>query len=233
MTYNDIHEGIFLSRPNRFIAEVEVYGQIEKCHVKNTGRCKELLVPGARVYVNRSDKPERVTKYDLISVWKGERLVNMDSQAPNKVFLEHLKSGRYLSGITLIKPEVKHGNSRFDFYVEAEELQPYGKRKNFIEVKGVTLEIGGAAFFPDAPTERGVKHLKELSQLAKEGFEAHVIFVIQMKDISYFSPNNITHPAFGEALKEAQKVGVTVTAFECAVKTNSLVIGNSVPAILG
>ncbi|MCL2564486.1 MAG: DNA/RNA nuclease SfsA [Defluviitaleaceae bacterium] len=232
MTYNDIHEGIFLSRPNRFIAEVEVYEQVHKCHVKNTGRCKELLVPGAKVYVNRSDKMERVTKFDLISVWKEERLINMDSQAPNKVFLEYLKSGQHLRGITFIKPEAKYGNSRFDFYVEAEGPQSPGKRKIFIEIKGVTLEIGGAAFFPDAPTERGVRHLKELTRLSHEGYEAHVVFVIKMKGITHFSPNNTTHPAFGAALTLAKEAGVKVIALDCNVMPNSLVIDNPVSVIL-
>ena len=232
MTYSNIYEAIFISRPNRFIAEVELYGKTEICHVKNTGRCKELLVRGAKVYINRSDKPERVTKFDLIAVQKGSRLINMDSGAPNKVFLEYLKSGRYLSGITLIKPEAKYGSSRFDFYVEAEGSHLYNKRKIFMEVKGVTLEINGAAFFPDAPTERGVKHLRELGQLVNDGYEAHVVFVIKMKNIRSFSPNNITHPAFGEALYDAKKAGVEIAAFECVVKPDSLFINSPVPVIL-
>ena len=232
MTYDNIYEGVFFSRPNRFIAEVEVEGRLHRCHVKNTGRCSELLIPGARVYVNRSDKPERVTLFDLISVWKGERLINMDSQAPNKVFLEYLKSGNYLSGISLIKPEAKYGGSRLDFYAEAEGETPDIKRKIFIEVKGVTLETGGAAFFPDAPTERGIKHLEELSGCMEKGYEAHVVFVIQMKGVSHFSPNNITHPAFGKALVRAEKAGVRLIAMDCVVRRDSLVLSSEVPVAL-
>ena len=172
MKYDNIHEGIFIMRPNRFVAEVEIDGQTEICHVKNTGRCKELLMRGARVYLNKSDNLNRTTKYDLVSVYKGERLINMDSQAPNKVFLEYLRYGRYIDGITQIQSEVKYGGSRFDFYVEA------GRRRVFIEVKGVTLEEDGAAMFPDAPTLRGVKHLNELAGCVKDGYEAHVVFVI-------------------------------------------------------
>ena len=164
MTYKNIIPGIFISRPNRFTAEVEIDGNIEICHVKNTGRCKELLIPGAEVYLQKSDNPNRATKYDLIAVRKGERLINMDSNAPNKVFFEYLQSGAYIKNITLIKPEARYGSSRFDFYVEAEG------RRIFIEVKGVTLEENGVVMFPDAPTERGVKHLNELMRCASEGY---------------------------------------------------------------
>ena len=161
MTYDNVQQGIFISRPNRFIAMAEVNGQIEKCHVKNTGRCKELLIPGVQVYLSRSNNPARATKYDLVTVRKGERLVNIDSQAPNKVFLEYLQSGRHMAGISLIKTEVKFSSSRFDFYLEANCENKH--RKIFIEVKGVTLEDNGVAMFPDAPTMRGVKHLNELA----------------------------------------------------------------------
>jgi len=232
MNYNNIHEGVFLSRPNRFIAEVEIDGKIYRCHVKNTGRCKELLVPGAAVYVNRSDKPERTTLFDLVAVVKGKRLINMDSGAPNKVFREYLKTGKYLSGITLIKPEAKFGSSRFDFYVEADCSLTNNKRKIFIEVKGVTLEIENCAFFPDAPTERGIKHLNELIMCTQKGYEAHVVFVIQMDSMKQFSPNNATHPAFGETLYKAQKTGVKVTALDCTVTPDSLLISNAVPVII-
>lgn len=222
MTYKNIIPGIFISRPNRFTAEVEIDGNIEICHVKNTGRCKELLIPGAEVYLQKSDNPNRATKYDLIAVRKGERLINMDSNAPNKVFFEYLKSGAYIKNITLIKPEARYGSSRFDFYVEAEG------RRIFIEVKGVTLEENGVVMFPDSPTERGVKHLNELMRCASEGYEAHVVFVIQMNDVKYFTPNNRTHPAFGEALAAAKQAGVTVAAFDCEVGEDSLEIGNVV-----
>jgi sugar fermentation stimulation protein A len=222
MTYANTMTAIFLSRPNRFIAHVELNGETVVAHVKNTGRCKELLIPGARVVLQKSEAPGRKTGYDLIAVWKGGRLVNIDSQAPNRVFLEHLQSGRYIDGVTLIKPEVKYGGSRFDFYVEA------GERKIFIEVKGVTLENDGVVLFPDAPTERGVKHLNELARCVGEGYEAQAVFVIQMSGARYFTPNNETHPAFGAALVAAQKAGVKVVALDCAVTENSLTIGQPV-----
>jgi len=224
--YNNICEGIFHSRPNRFIAEVEVNGKLERCHVKNTGRCKELLVPKARVYVNRSDKPERATNYDLVAVWKNERLINMDSQAPNKVFLEYLQSGQYMDGITHIKSESTYGDSRYDFYVEA------GERKLFIEVKGVTLEADGVALFPDAPTERGIKHLQGLARCINDGYEAHVVFVVQMGDISHFTPNYITHPAFGITLSDVVKCGVKAVAYDGLVTPDSLTINKPVPVKL-
>ena len=209
-------------RSNRFIAHVEVDGEITVAHVKNTGRCKELLVPGAKIILQKSDNPERKTPYNLIAVWKGNRLINMDSQAPNKVVMEHLLSGQYMEGITLIKPEAKYGDSHFDFYVEA------GERKIFIEVKGVTLEEDGVVMFPDAPTERGVKHLRELAQCVREGHEAQAVFIIQMSDVRYFTPNNKTHQAFGKALTAAEKAGVKVVVFDCTVTENSLNIGNPV-----
>ena len=223
MVYPSIHKGVFLSRPNRFIAEVELNGQTEICHVKNTGRCKELLIPGADVYLSMTDNPNRATRYDLVTIRKGGRLINIDSQAPNKVFLEYLRSGRHIDGITHIKPEAKHGGSRFDFYVEADE------RKIFIEVKGVTLEEDGVVLFPDAPTLRGVKHLNELAGCARGGYEAQVVFVIQMSDVLFFTPNNKTHAAFGEALAAAEASGVTVAALDCVVNPDSMKIGKHVP----
>jgi sugar fermentation stimulation protein A len=225
--YDNICEGIFLSRPNRFIAEVEIDGKTERCHVKNTGRCKELLVPKARVYVNRSKKAERATKYDLVAVWKDDRLVNMDSQAPNKAFLEHLQSGRYLDGIAHIKSEAKYGDSRFDFYIEA------GERKIFIEVKGVTLEMDSIALFPDAPTKRGIKHLQGLARCINDGYEAHVVFIIQMNNIRHFAPNDITHPAFGTTLSDVVKSGVKTVALDCLVTPDSLTINGNLPVVLG
>ena len=223
MLYDNIREGKFISRPNRFIAIVESGGKTETVHVKNTGRCKELLLPGARVILQRAAATGRKTQYDLISVWKGERLINMDSQAPNKVFLEHLQSGGYIEGLTLIKPETPYKGSRFDIYAEA------GQRRLFIEVKGVTLEENGVAMFPDAPTLRGVKHLRELADCIKEGFEARMVFVIQMSGTEYFTPNNSTHPAFGEALAAAYAAGVKVDALDCCVTKNSLYIKGFVP----
>ncbi|MCL2378872.1 MAG: DNA/RNA nuclease SfsA [Defluviitaleaceae bacterium] len=226
MTYNNIHKGIFHSRPNRFIAEVEVSGQLERCHVKNTGRCKELLVPMAEVYLNRTNNPKRTTNYDLVAVCKGGNLVNIDSQAPNHVFREYLETGKYIKDTTAIKAEVKYDKSRFDFYVETK------CRKIFIEVKGVTLENNGVALFPDAPTERGVKHLRELAQSTKNGFEAHVVFIIQMKGICRFMPNYEIHPGFGTALVEAHGAGVKVNALDCVVTPGNLIIGNPVPVRL-
>ncbi|MDR1703886.1 MAG: DNA/RNA nuclease SfsA [Clostridiales bacterium] len=222
MVYKDIHKGIFLRRPNRFIAEVEINGGIEICHVKNTGRCADLLQAGATVFVERSVNPRRSTKYDLVSVYKGERLINMDSQAPNRAFGEYLMAGGFMPGITLIKPESRFGGSRLDFYAEA------GERKAFIEVKGVTLEDNGVALFPDAPTQRGVKHLNELTRCAAGGYDAFAVFVIQMKPVDYFTPNNKTHPQFGAALAEAVHAGVSAMAFDCEVTADSMAIGSLV-----
>jgi len=226
LLYNSICRGTFIDRPNRFIALVDIDGQVEKCHVKNTGRCRELLIPGATVYVNRADKPDRSTGYDLVAVYKGERLINIDSSAPNKIFHEHLQSGEYIDNITLIKPEAKHGSSRFDFYVETPES------KIFIEVKGVTLENDGIAMFPDAPTQRGVKHLRELAQLAEQGYQAHVVFVIKMSGVKYFTPNRHTHPEFADALAEAMDAGVIIHGFECNVKPDRVNVVKPVEIVL-
>ena len=226
MQYKTIKKSIFHSRPNRFIAEVELNGQIHQCHIKNTGRCKELLIPGAEVILSRPDNPNRATKYDLIAVWKGHRLINIDSQAPNHAFKEYLQTGHYIDGITFIKPEAKYGTSRFDFYVEA------ANRKIFIEVKGVTLEKDNIALFPDAPTERGVRHIYELVGSIQEGYEAHVVFVIQMQDIHYFEPNYEIHHEFGAALVEAQAAGVHVNALDCIVTADSLKVRSPVPVRL-
>jgi len=226
LTYANTLHGLFLSRPNRFIAHVKVGGKIEIAHVKNTGRCKELLIPGAKVILQKSGDPVRKTQYDLISVWKGERLINIDSQAPNKVFHEFLQSGDYIGGVTLITREVRYGGSRFDFYVEA------GERKIFIEVKGVTLEENNVAMFPDAPTERGVKHINELAGCIRDGFEAQAVFVVQMSGVRYFTPNNKTHPAFGKALIDAAAAGVKAIALDCLVTENSLFVKSLVPVKL-
>jgi sugar fermentation stimulation protein A len=226
MIYPNICEGTFLSRPNRFIAKINMDGTIVIAHVKNTERCKELFVLDVKVILQKASNSGRKTEYDLIAVWKNGRLINIDSQAPNKVFLEYLQSGRFIDGVTLIKSEAKDGNSRFDFYVEA------GVRKIFIEVKGVTLEEDGVVLFPDAPTERGVKHLNELAMCTMAGYEAMVVFVIQMSNVCYFMPNNKTHSAFGEALVAAEKAGVKIVAVDCVVTENSLAINSSVPVRL-
>ena len=216
MKYNRVVPGVFLKRPNRFIAHVCMHGKEEVCHVKNTGRCKELLVPGCTVYCAVSDNPNRKTKFDLIAVEKkvesSTLLINMDSQAPNAAVKEWLASGASPFGqIDLLKPECRHGNSRFDFYLEC------NKRKIFIEVKGVTLEDDGVVLFPDAPTERGVKHVHELIQCHAEGYETYILFVVQMERARYFTPNRKTHPEFADALCEAKQAGVELLAYMCTI----------------
>ena len=217
MNYPNMIPGRFLARPNRFIARVEINGKEETVHVKNTGRCRELLQPGAEVWCQESSNPNRRTKFDLITVRKGDRLINMDSQAPNMAAGEWLRSGG-LGEISNLKSECFQGDSRFDFSFEKE-----GKLC-FLEVKGVTLENDGVCAFPDAPTQRGVKHLKGLTGLAREGYGAYVLFVIQMPDVKYLHPNDITDPAFGEALREAAAAGVQVMAMDCAVTENTMEI---------
>lgn len=222
MLYQNIVEGTFIKRPNRFIAHVMIDGNLEICHVKNTGRCKELLIPGVTVYLERNYNTNRKTKYSLINVDKNGKLINMDSNAPNKVVHEWLKEGKLFSDISLIRPEMKYNNSRFDFYVE------HGNKKAFIEVKGVTLEEDGVVRFPDAPTMRGVKHVYELCDAKKEGYEAYVIFVIQMKNVLYFTPNIKTHKEFGDALIEASNFGVQILAYDCHVTKDFLNIVDEV-----
>lgn len=225
MEYQRVVSGLFLARPNRFIARVELDGAVVTAHVKNTGRCKELLVPGARVYLERASNPARKTLYDLIAVEKGPLLINMDAQAPNQVFGEWARSGG-LPGLTLLRPETTWGSSRFDFYWES------ATERGFVEVKGVTLEQDGVARFPDAPTLRGVKHLRELTAARQQGYQAAVCFVIQMSGVKYFSPNDATHPEFGDALREAARSGVDVWAYGCRVMPASLVMAEPVPVRL-
>lgn len=227
MQYRAVRKAQFLSRPNRFVARVLLDGTEETVHVKNTGRCRELLVPGATVYLTPGDNPARKTPYDLIAVEKGPMLVNMDSQATNRVFGEWAAAGQFRPGLRLLRPETVWGNSRFDFYWEAE-----GGRRGFVEVKGVTLEQDGHARFPDAPTLRGVKHLEELALCRKEGYEATACFVLQMAGMKDFAPNDVTHPAFGDALRRAADRGVEVLAMECAVTPDSLAILQPVPVRL-
>ena len=225
MRYKNMVSGTFLARPNRFIAHVEIHDTLEVCHVKNTGRCKELLPAGAKVWCQRSDNPARKTKFDLITVKKGDRLINMDSQAPNAAVKEWLLSGG-LGEIENLKAESVHGDSRFDFSFTRE-----GK-SCFLEVKGVTLESDGVCAFPDAPTERGTKQLKGQTQAAKDGYGAYVLFVIQMADVKYLHPNDATDPAFGMALREAAANGVTVLAVDCAVTEDRMEIRLPVPVKL-
>lgn len=220
MVYKNTVKARFLSRPNRFIAYIELNGETVIAHVKNTGRCRELLTPGADVILSKSENPERKTPYDLVAVYKNGILINMDSQAPNAAFGEWLKKTDFFGEITLIRPEFKYKNSRFDFYLEA------GERKIFVEVKGVTLEEEGVVMFPDAPTERGVKHLKELCEARAEGYEAYVFFIIQMEKCKYFIPNERTHKEFADTLRHAAENGVTVKAVCCNVTEDSLEISD-------
>ena len=226
MQYKKIHPAIFRARPNRFVAQVELAGETVTCHVKNTGRCRELLVPGARVYLEESGNPNRKTKYDLIAVETRELLINMDAQAPNQVFGEWARAGKWVPDLTLLRPETKYGASRFDFYWEAPD------RRGFVEVKGVTLEEGGVARFPDAPTLRGVKHLEELIRARAEGYQTAVCFLIQMEGMRWMEPNDATHPEFGDALRRAAAAGVEVMALECRVTPDSLTALGPVPVRL-
>jgi len=220
MKYKNIVEGRFIARPNRFVAYAEINGRTEVCHVKNTGRCRELLTEGCTVWLEKAEpSSKRKTLYDLVTVRKGDRLINMDSAAPNRAAAEFLPN--IFPGGS-IRPEYTYGNSRFDFYIEKN-----GKRI-LLEVKGVTLEQDGIVMFPDAPTERGVKHINELARCLDEGFETYLLFVIQMEDVRYFAPNDITHPGFGQALRQAAEMGVKLLAYDCNVTPGSMEIRNGV-----
>lgn len=227
MRYGKVLRGTFLERPNRFLARVEIQGREELCHVKNTGRCRELLVSGAEVYVEESENPGRKTKYDLIAVDKGGTLVNMDSQIPNAVVEEWIQKGNLLKDVAMLKRETVFGNSRFDLYAEFGENQ-----RAFLEVKGVTLEQEGIARFPDAPTLRGIKHVDELCRCAAEGYDAYLIFVIQMKGVTSFEPNRATHPEFGDALIRARAAGVRILAADCMVTPTSISLDQQIPVYL-
>lgn len=220
MKYQNIVEGRFVSRPNRFVAHVDIGGKTEVCHVKNTGRCRELLTEGAQVWLEKAEpSAKRKTLYDLVAVRKGDRLINMDSGAPNAA------AGEFLPTVfpnSIIRAEYSYGNSRFDFYIERDG------RKILLEVKGVTLEEDGIVRFPDAPTERGVKHINELSRCLDEGFETYLLFVIQMADVRYFTPNDVTHPEFGQALRRAAERGLRLMAYDCEVTPDSMKIRNKV-----
>ncbi len=223
MKYENVVQGKFIKRPNRFIAHVEIEGKEEIVHVKNTGRCKELLVPGAIVYLQKSSNTARSTAYDLIVVQKGERLINMDSQIPNRVVEEWLKTGDFFRDLISVRPETKYGNSRFDLYVETKE------EKIFIEVKGVTLEEDDVVRFPDAPSERALKHIEELIKAKQEGYRALLVFVIQMKGVKYFTPNVDTQPEFGTGLERAVEAGVEIYAYDCNVTPDSIDLQDAVP----
>ncbi|HIW22141.1 MAG TPA: A/G-specific adenine glycosylase [Candidatus Dorea intestinavium] len=226
MKYKNIVKGRFLTRENRFIAYVEIRGKRERVHVKNTGRCRELLIPGATVYLEENNKKERSTKWDLVTVKKGNRLVNMDSQAPNKVVQEWLEAGGLKTNLTKIRPEYTYGDSRLDFYLED------GEKKILLEVKGVTLEVDNVVLFPDAPSERAVKHVHELIKAKQEGYQSYVVLVVQMDQVDYFTPNERMHPEFAKALKAAKKAGVEIKALTCQVTRDSLTINGEIPVIL-
>ena len=226
MRYKETEKAVFLKRPNRFIAEVEIQGKRETVHVKNTGRCKELLIPGTEVILEKSGNPNRKTKDDLICVNKQGRLINMDSQIPNKAAEEWIRKGGLFPEEVSIRPEKKYGNSRFDLYVESPV------RRAFVEVKGVTLEEDNVVRFPDAPTVRGIKHVEELIHCMEEGYEAYLLLVIQMKGVKKFMPNWDTQPEFGQALIKAEKAGVKIIARDCLVTEDTIEIQEEVPVDL-
>ena len=226
MKYEKITKGTFIKRLNRFVALCNIEGEEIYCHVKNTGRCGEILIEGAECYLEEAANPERKYKYSLVAVRKGERLINIDSQAPNKAAGEFLKSGKLFSDIKNIKAESTYGKSRFDFYFE------HGDKKAYLEVKGVTLERDSAVFFPDAPTVRGTKHLNELCDCVRDGYEAYVLFVVQMKNVASFSPNEVTDPNFALALRNADSKGVRVLCYDCSVTEKEMNIEDKVTVIL-
>ncbi len=226
MRYSSVLTGTFISRPNRFIAIVDISGTVERCHVKNTGRCRELLVPGAKVFLSVPDNPSRKTKYDLIAVMKGDRLINMDSQIPNDVAEEGLRKIPLFSDVTSIRREFTYGDSRIDMMAEGN-----GKR-HLIEVKGVTLEDNGIVRFPDAPTERGVKHIGELVRSLKDNYIPCLLFIIQMDDVDHFEPNRSTDPAFADALADAAEAGVKILAYTCSVTPDSIELKEPVEVVL-
>lgn len=226
MHYSNIEKGIFLSRPNRFLAHVAVGGKEVICHVKNTGRCKELLVPETTVFVEEVFSEKRKTKFDLIAVEKQGVLINMDAQAPNCVFREYINRGSFLPNITYIRPEYRWGDSRFDFYLEQ------GNLRHLVEVKGVTLEENGVVRFPDAPTERGIKHIRGLISAMDQGFSSWICFVVQLGRAKYLVPNDDTHPEFGQALRAAKGAGVHILALACHVSSHSLEITHDIPVCL-
>lgn len=225
MRYANMVPGRFLTRLNRFVAKVEIDGRVETVHVKNTGRCRELLVTGVPVWCQRAENPARKTGFDLISVQKGQRLINMDSQAPNAAAKEWLAAGG-LGALQDLRAESVHGDSRFDFSFTREGTPC------FLEVKGVTLESDGVCAFPDAPTERGAKHLRGLTRALEEGFGAYVLFVIQMADVKFLHPNDATDPAFGAALREAAAAGVQILAMDCGVTPEEMRLRKAVPVKL-
>ncbi len=226
MQYDNLVPAVFHDRPNRFIANIEIGGSLQAAHVKNTGRCREILMPGAGIWVRKNCDPHRKTRYDVIAAQKGGRIINIDASAPNTAVREWLPHSGLFRSISLIRPEIVFGSSRFDFYWEAEE------RRGFVEVKGVTLEEDGAVLFPDAPTERGVKHVEELIRARSEGCEAALCFILQRESVIGLKPNDRTHPAFGQALRRARAADVTLLAAVCRVTPDSCTVDHTVPVIL-
>lgn len=224
--YENVVTGVFKERPNRFIAIVDIEGREERCHVKNTGRCKELLVPGAKVVLSDPMTPGRKTRYDLIAVYKDSMLVNMDSQAPNTVCYDMILETGMFPDLISLRREYTHGDSRFDMMAQRTD------RNALIEVKGVTLEEDGLALFPDAPTERGVKHVRELIRSVGEGYDAYLVFIIQMKGPAAFTTNRAMHPEFADAVRDAAENGVHVLAFDCLVSENEMVADRAVRVML-
>jgi sugar fermentation stimulation protein A len=228
LKYTNIVEGIFVNRPNRFIANVLIDGNLEKAHVKNTGRCKEILKEGIKVYLEKSNNPNRKTKYSLISAHKGNLLINIDSQVPNNVVANAISSNqvRELQNVDFLKREVSYGNSRFDIYYEK------GDDKGFVEVKGVTLEVDGLSMFPDAPTKRGTKHVLELIKTVKEGYKSYIFFLIQIEGIGFFTPNEIMDKDFTKALLLAKKEGVNMLAYNSIITPNQISLGEKVRILI-
>ena len=221
--YGKTVRGTFVSRPNRFIAKVLVEGKEETIHVKNTGRCREILVPGTQVVLEDSRNPSRKTRYDLIAAYKGGNLINIDSQSPNKAFGEFITESGIFGGTPAVHPEYSHGDSRFDFYIESEG------RRIFVEVKGVTREFDGVCMFPDAPTERGLKHLRGLERCVEEGYEAYLALIVQMKGMQVFVPDYETHPEFGREMERAEEMGVGILVYDCVVTEDSMYVDSPVP----
>lgn len=231
MRYENIRKGSFVKRPNRFLALAEIEGKMEVCHVKNTGRLGELLIPGAEIYLEEHpEQAKRKTRFSLIGVKKDGQILNIDSQAPNKAVYEWIKAGGLIQGVTLLRPEYRYLHSRFDFYAETENAET--KKKILIEVKGVTLEERGIAMFPDAPTERGVRHIMELTECLEQGYEAFLVFVIQLTGVKWLEPNDRTQPAFGEALRAAAGRGVHILAVDCTVTPEELWVKDYIPVRL-
>lgn len=228
MKYKNVVEAIFINRPNRFIANVVIDGKLEKVHVKNTGRCKEILTEGTRVYLEKANNPNRRTRYSLISAYKGDLLINIDSQVPNEVVYSSIRENKIeeLIDVDILKKEVNYRGSRFDLYYEK------GDEKGFIEVKGVTLEIDGLSLFPDAPTERGTRHIREIIQSVEEGYNSYIFFLVQIPEIKFFKPHEEMDKAFSHALLEAKEKGVNILAYNSLVTKDEILLGQRIKVLI-